>query len=461
MFIRKIHQRVNGTTLTFLIANALFLLVGCPVANAQKCEDVLKFGVFDLSNTQDESKLAEDYLKWLSNREVRDQQEASRTSASGEMTLPADGVPALFKERGENATSARSTWGKELAEYLRANRDAFNKFSQSFVVANKSIVSAWQKCMSDFIQAGGVLCWGEQTANPDEILVRILERPRTIDAPPIWIEEFTYSPHVKPRGRLPIRARLGLAPLPIVFTREGPKKNDGVVFTVLTNKGGDYSCDTQIAGIPNPPERANNNPQPPAEPAVPEITLFKADKVEPRGQSIVFGKSATLNWETKNATQVTLQEERWATHDLGELSVVQGAGSREVSPKETTVYHLAVTGAVGPPKVQDVAVWVVPKVWVFTNINYGGGSFGVNETMELPPEFRGQIDSVQIKTDEWVLFLTIGFVPQSLCVKGPRNIENLYLTFRPGGNWGHTISIVAILGTAPAVRVDRCDTTIQ
>src|SRR5947208_2047020 len=90
-------------------------------------------------------------------------------------------------------------------------------------------------------------------------------------------------------------------------------------------------CKKKAPAPPPPPPPKQELPPPP--PSKPSITSFSA---EPR--SIERGQSATLNWATSNATDITI--------DQG-IGAVQGSGSRTVSPANTTTYTLTANGPGG------------------------------------------------------------------------------------------------------------------
>ncbi len=89
-------------------------------------------------------------------------------------------------------------------------------------------------------------------------------------------------------------------------------------------------CKKKAPAPPPPPPPKVEAPPPPPKPS---ITSFTA---EPR--SIERGQSATLNWATSNATDITI--------DQG-IGAVQSSGSRTVSPASTTTYTLTANGPGG------------------------------------------------------------------------------------------------------------------
>ena len=72
-------------------------------------------------------------------------------------------------------------------------------------------------------------------------------------------------------------------------------------------------------------------PPPPPPPAAPTASI----SVSPN--TIEKGQSATLSWETTNATDVSIDG----------IGAVQSSGSQPVSPAESTTYHLTAKGAGG------------------------------------------------------------------------------------------------------------------
>jgi peptidoglycan-associated lipoprotein len=72
-------------------------------------------------------------------------------------------------------------------------------------------------------------------------------------------------------------------------------------------------------------------PPPPPPPASPTASI----SVDPN--SIQKGQSATLSWQTTNATDVSIDG----------IGAVQPSGSQQVSPSDSTTYHLTAKGAGG------------------------------------------------------------------------------------------------------------------
>jgi peptidoglycan-associated lipoprotein len=72
-------------------------------------------------------------------------------------------------------------------------------------------------------------------------------------------------------------------------------------------------------------------PPPPPPPAAPTASI----SVEPT--TIQAGQSATLSWQTSNATDVSIDG----------IGAVQANGSQSVSPSDSTTYHLVAKGAGG------------------------------------------------------------------------------------------------------------------
>jgi len=83
------------------------------------------------------------------------------------------------------------------------------------------------------------------------------------------------------------------------------------------------ACAKKVAPTPPPP--------PPPPPAAPTASI----SVSPN--SIQTGQSASLTWQTTNATDVSIDG----------LGAVQANGSQSVSPTDSTTYHLTAKGAGG------------------------------------------------------------------------------------------------------------------
>jgi peptidoglycan-associated lipoprotein len=72
-------------------------------------------------------------------------------------------------------------------------------------------------------------------------------------------------------------------------------------------------------------------PPPPPPPAAPTASLTASPNTVEKGQSV------TLTWETTNATDVSIDG----------IGAVQASGSQQVTPSESTTYHLTAKGAGG------------------------------------------------------------------------------------------------------------------
>src|SRR5271165_4975250 len=83
------------------------------------------------------------------------------------------------------------------------------------------------------------------------------------------------------------------------------------------------ACKKKVAPPPPPP--------PPPPPAAPTASI----SVSP--SSIQAGQSASLTWQTTNATDVSIDG----------IGAVQANGSQSVSPTDSTTYHLIAKGAGG------------------------------------------------------------------------------------------------------------------
>jgi len=76
----------------------------------------------------------------------------------------------------------------------------------------------------------------------------------------------------------------------------------------------------------------------PTEPVIPELILPVIEYFNASPESMLLGSSSTLSWNTKNATNVTI--------DQG-VGTVPATGTTEVSPEETTTYTLTATNSDG------------------------------------------------------------------------------------------------------------------
>src|SRR5579859_4935535 len=74
---------------------------------------------------------------------------------------------------------------------------------------------------------------------------------------------------------------------------------------------------------------------PPPPPPPPPPTPTASISVSP--DTVEKGQSATLSWQTSNATDVSIDG----------IGAVQASGSQQVSPADSTTYHLTAKGAGG------------------------------------------------------------------------------------------------------------------
>src|SRR5262245_1664123 len=93
-------------------------------------------------------------------------------------------------------------------------------------------------------------------------------------------------------------------------------------------------CKKKAPPPPPPPAPAPTEaPKPAPAPAPPTISQFSAEPT-----SIQRGQSSTLRWEVSNATSVSIDQS---------VGPVQSAGSRSVSPENSTTYTLTASGPGG------------------------------------------------------------------------------------------------------------------
>jgi len=57
-------------------------------AQAQDCSEILKYGIYDISRTSTQTQLIDSYLEWLSEQEVRTDEEARNFSLKVGVVLP-------------------------------------------------------------------------------------------------------------------------------------------------------------------------------------------------------------------------------------------------------------------------------------------------------------------------------------------------------------------------------------
>ena len=98
-----------------------------------------------------------------------------------------------------------------------------------------------------------------------------------------------------------------------------------------------------VTAAPPPPPAPQQEPAP-APPRTPTASLTAEPATIERGQA------ATLRWSSTDATELTISG----------LGVVEGKGSREVRPAESTVYRLTATGPGGSATASAVVNVTVP-----------------------------------------------------------------------------------------------------
>ncbi len=94
---------------------------------------------------------------------------------------------------------------------------------------------------------------------------------------------------------------------------------------------GGTGCAKKVAAPPPPPAPAPPPPPPPPPPA-PTITLSASPSTIQKGQS------ATLTWNARNSTEVSIS---------GGIGSVEASGNRSISPTESTTYTARATGPGG------------------------------------------------------------------------------------------------------------------
>jgi peptidoglycan-associated lipoprotein len=89
---------------------------------------------------------------------------------------------------------------------------------------------------------------------------------------------------------------------------------------------------------------------PPPPPAAPQMASPTAS-ISVNPTTVAQGQSAALTWQTSNATDVSIDG----------IGAVQASGSQQVSPAESTTYHLTAKGA-GGTQDATVRLTVTPPV---------------------------------------------------------------------------------------------------
>ncbi len=243
----KVHAQGAHFALASFVLALLSILLTPSSAKAQQCSDILQHGIYDISTTSNETSLSESFLSSLSQQEIRTIEQAKDFATKVGVVLPTE-IPTPVELGIDESSSSTRTYGRALSEFFSRNTDRRNRFNQEFRNVNQNVVAAWRDCVRN---RRGLVCWADQTRNPNEVYLNIEFRPLTTPAPTLTIRSITASPNVSARENV-IGEELSTNVFPIIFARTGSGRNDAINFTVRTNNA-NYACTAEVAGIPEAP----------------------------------------------------------------------------------------------------------------------------------------------------------------------------------------------------------------
>ena len=245
----KLKFRAQGYhfALTSFVLALLTVLLIPSSAKAQQCSDILQRGIYDISTTSSETSLSESFLSLLSKQEIRTEQDARGFASKVGVVLPTE-VPIPVELGIDSSGSSTRTYGQALSEFFSKNVDRRDRFNQEFRKVNPNVIAAWSDCVRN---RKGLVCWADQTKNPNEVYLNIEFRPIAIPVPTLTIRSITTSPNVSARENV-IDEKLSTNVFPVIFVRTGSRRNDAANFTVRTNDP-NYACTAEVDGIPEAP----------------------------------------------------------------------------------------------------------------------------------------------------------------------------------------------------------------
>ena len=221
------------------------LLGFCSGSKAQDCSAITKYGIFDVRHTSQQVDLVDDLVKWLSVNEYKTENDAKNAAARAGITIPV--LDISLNADGTYGESHASTWSKAVLDFLHSHKELHTKFAQDFSTANPQIVSAWQACVT---QVTGLVCWVNQTDNPNEVMLNIEVRPISLPLSSLTIAKIVTSPNLKLLS-LDWKKSLNVKVTPLLYSRSGPDAKNAANFTVDTNSD-QYRCSAGVPGLPPP-----------------------------------------------------------------------------------------------------------------------------------------------------------------------------------------------------------------
>lgn len=236
-------------------------------AHAQDCSQITKFGIFDLSNSANETKVFDSYLNYIDSRNFSSQEEASQFSSKLGIELPID-IPINISGSVSTASAKKSAYQKALKDLQSKNSSQYIKSQQAFSTANKNIIDAWKYCVGIFSHQP-ISCWAEPSASEKQLILKIQVRPDRNRFPILKLKSTIVSNNLRVSVGVETAGRvLGVStPTPILIDRVGPNANAGAIITIATHHA-DYSCSLSLDPVPPPPPIPPIPPPPKTDPVV-------------------------------------------------------------------------------------------------------------------------------------------------------------------------------------------------
>lgn len=163
--------------LKFLLLVAALAMANFTSVQAQQSCDSILIGIHQREFVSSESSKLKTTLEILKRYEVSSYEQARNTAASAGFSLPIEGVPVPFKFGYKSDSSGKGNWSSQLETYFSSRTDEATRYAQQIEKANKDVVEAWSKCVSN---RSGVSAWAEQESNSGEFVILIGYRPTSM-----------------------------------------------------------------------------------------------------------------------------------------------------------------------------------------------------------------------------------------------------------------------------------------
>jgi hypothetical protein len=138
--MRNPHKRVC------IIAGVLLLTIGMfpTTAQAQECNAILQYGIFDTIDLQDESQVTKTFFNWMR------QQSSSKTQTASDsrfgLSAVLDFIP--IKLGTSDRRSNLQAWSYEAERWVNESEQRRSNLSIKIRKANPDIITAWERCMN-------------------------------------------------------------------------------------------------------------------------------------------------------------------------------------------------------------------------------------------------------------------------------------------------------------------------